>query len=170
MDSLVVFALSRDGVFTAREAAERGVHPSALTRAVKSGRIRRVLPSVYMVAGVPETWWAAARAGVGWCDGALSHLSAAFALGLIESPPDRIDLVTKWHRKPPPKSRYRSHVSGLLLPPHVVLVRDLPVTAAARTLLDIASVVSAEQLEASLEEALRRGLATIARLQWQLKV
>lgn len=122
-----------------------------------------------MVAGARDTWWATARAGAGWCGGALSHLSAAFALGLIEHPPDRIDLVTRSHRKPPTGSRFCCHVSPLLSPPHVVTVRDMPVTAPARTLLDIASEVSEEQLEAALEEGLRRGLVSMARMEWQLK-
>lgn len=169
IEALIADALHHDGVFTAQEAADQGVHASALTRALKSGRIRRILPGVYMVTGVRDTWWATARAGVGWCDGALSHLSAAFALGLIERPPDRIDLVTRSHRKPPAGSTFRCHTSPLLSPPHVVKVRDMPVTAPARTLLDIAAEVSEEHLEVVLEEGLRRGLVTMARMEWQLK-
>lgn len=163
-------ALENDGVFTSEEAADRGVLPSALTRALKSGRVIRLFRRVYIVTGAPLTWWARARAGVGWSRGALSHQSAAFALKLIDRPPERIDLAVPSSRRPPAGSGVRCHVSSFLSPPHVVRVRGISVTAPARTLLDLATEVSEEELEAVLEEGLRRGLVTIARVQWQLKI
>lgn len=170
IDALVAEALKRDGVFTSQEAAEQGVSSPALTRALKSGRIQRVLPRVYLVTGARVTWWARARAGVAWSGGALSHKAAAFALGLVDTAPDRIDLATTAGRTPPPGARLRCHRSSRLSPPHVSSVRGIRVTAPARTLLDIASEVSEQELEAAMEEGLRRGLLSIARIGWQLNI
>lgn len=170
IDGLVAEALGRDGVFTIEDARRRKVSSSALTRAIKRGRLRRLLPRVYVVAGATMTWWTYARASAAWSNGALSHLSAAFALGLIEDPPEVLDVVTKGARKTPPEVPLRCHQSRLMNPPHVVTIRGIPVTAAARTLLDIAPLVSEEVLERALEDALRRGLVSMARLEWQLRM
>jgi very-short-patch-repair endonuclease len=43
------------------------------------------------------------------------------------------------------------------------------VTAPARKLLDVAPLISEEMLEAALEESLRRGLTSLARIEWQLR-
>ena len=156
-------------MFTIEDAHRRGVSPAALTRAINRVRVQRVFRGVYIVAGGHATWWTHARAAVAWSNGALSHLSAAFALGLIERQPSELDVVGRAARKAPPGTRVRYHRSLHTGPPHVVRVRGIPATAASRTLLDIASIVSEEILESALEEALRRGLISIARLEWQLR-
>ena len=169
MDGLIAEALGHDGVFTTEDARRWSVSPAALTRAMKNGRLQRPFPRVYVVAGAHNTWWTHARAAAVWSNGALSHLSAAFALGLIESPPTKLDVVASTVRKPPVGTALRRHHSSLVCPPHVVTLRGTLVTAAARTLLDIASLVSDEVLESALEDALRRGLVSMARLEWQLR-
>lgn len=169
IDGLIAEALGRDGVFTTEDVRRWDVSPAALTRAINKGRLQRVFLGVYVVVGASTTWWTHARAAVAWSNGALSHLSAAFALGLIERPPAELDVVGKAARRAPSGARVRYHRSPHTGPPHVVRVRGIPVTAAARTLLDIGSLVSEEVLERALEEALRRGLVSMARLEWQLR-
>jgi very-short-patch-repair endonuclease len=51
----------------------------------------------------------------------------------------------------------------------VTSIRGFPVTRAARTILDLASVVSPVDLENIVDDALRRRLTTLARLQWRLE-
>ena len=169
IDGLIAEALSRDGVFTTEDVRRWEVSPAALTRAINKGRLQRTFQGVYVVVGASTTWWTYARAAVAWSNGALSHLSAAFALGLIDRPPTEFDVVGRAARKAPSKTRLRYHRSSHTGPPHVVKVRGIAVTAAARTLLDIAPLVSEEVLENALEEALRRGLVSMARLEWQLR-
>ena len=169
IERLIAEALGRDGVFTTQDIRRWDVSPAALTRAINKGRLQRVFRGVYVVVGARTTWWTHTRAAVAWSDGALSHLSAAFALGLVERPPAEVDVVGRAARKVPSGSRVRYHRSAHTGPPHVVMVRGIPVTAAARTLLDIASIVPEEVLENALEEALRRGLVSMARLEWQLR-
>ena len=169
IEGLIAEALGHDGVFTTEDARRVGASPAALTRAINKGRVRRLFRGVYVVAGANTTWWTQARAVAAWSKGALSHLSAAFALGLIERPPAELDVVGRAARKTPSGARLRYHQSCHTGPPHVVTMRGVPVTAAARTLLDIAPLVSEEALENALEEALRRGLVSMARLEWQLR-
>ena len=170
IDGLIAEALGRDGVFTTGDVRRWEVSPAALTRAINRGRLQRIFRGVYVVAGGHATWWTHARAAAAWSNGALSHLSAAFVLGLIERPPTELDVVGRPARKAPSGSRVRYHRSPHTGPPHVVRVRGVPVTVASRTLLDIASTVSEEVLEHALEEALRRGLVSMARLEWQLRM
>ncbi|MGH2811298.1 MAG: DUF559 domain-containing protein [Actinomycetota bacterium] len=49
------------------------------------------------------------------------------------------------------------------------IVDGIQVTAPHRTLLDLGSVVSEELVEHALEDALRRGLVTLARLRWTVR-
>jgi very-short-patch-repair endonuclease len=56
----------------------------------------------------------------------------------------------------------------VLLPGDVTTIDDLPVTTLPRTLIDLAAVVSRDQLEEALDDASRRGLVTMARLRSRL--
>ena len=51
----------------------------------------------------------------------------------------------------------------------VTTVRGIPSTAAARTLLDLGSVLEEESVEYALEHALRSREVTLTRLRWQLR-
>jgi hypothetical protein len=108
-----------------------------------------------------EAWMA-----VGIPDALLSHKSALVLLDLSDSIPDAVHLlVPRRHR-------------GLRRPPGVILhtrpdSRDiavvwrdgLPLTAPARTLLDVADRLQPEQLSMAVRQALHRGLLTTAQLQ-----
>lgn len=71
-----------------------------------------------------------------------------------------------------PRSRHRSGpgtVHRTYLPPVDVTVVDaIPVTTVARTLIDLAAVADPNVLEEALDDALRRGLVSLARLRWRL--
>ena len=168
-DQVVSEAMGNDGVFTYDEAVARGVSPWALNRALKRGRVLRLLPRVYVVAGSPPTWWRNARAAAAWSGGPLSHSSAAFALGLTESPGDLIEVTRPSRRVPPAHVPIRVHVYTDLVEAEVSAVRGIRVTHAARTILDIARDLPEDELESTLEAALRSGSVRIARLRWQLQ-
>lgn len=51
----------------------------------------------------------------------------------------------------------------------VTAMDAIPVTSAARTLIDIAGVVPAEVVEEALDDALRRRLVTVSRVRWRLE-
>jgi predicted transcriptional regulator of viral defense system len=107
-----------------------------------------------------EKWMA-----VGMDKAVLSHDSALALLDLSDNIPDRVHLlVPRRHR-------------GLRRPPGVVLHtraddervstvwRDgLPLTAPARTLVDVAAELQPEQAAMAVEQALSRGLVTTRQL------
>ena len=141
---------------------------SALSRACSSGKITRVLPRTYLVAGVPWDWLTRVRAAGAWSHGAVSHLTAAILHGLVDRQTGTIE-VSCPTRKTSPVPAIKIHVPRMLTTADVVDLKGILVTTPARTLLDIASQVSPADLEAHLEELLRRGLVSIPRMRWQLQ-
>jgi hypothetical protein len=51
----------------------------------------------------------------------------------------------------------------------LTVVDAIPVTTPVRTLLDLAAIPPADGVEEALDDALRRGLVTVRRLQWRLE-
>jgi hypothetical protein len=51
----------------------------------------------------------------------------------------------------------------------ITIVEAIPVTTPERTLLDVAGVVSRDLVEEALDDTLRRGLSSLARLRWRLE-
>ena len=54
---LTVLAAAQHGLVTAAQIAATGTSRRTVTRAVASGLLRRVRPSVYVVAGTPPSVW-----------------------------------------------------------------------------------------------------------------
>ena len=49
-------AVGQAGVFHRDQAIDLGVSPDAIHRATRAEKIERILPGVYRIAGVPESW------------------------------------------------------------------------------------------------------------------
>jgi predicted transcriptional regulator of viral defense system len=107
-----------------------------------------------------EAWMA-----IGGADALLSHESALAVLDLSDNIPDAVHLLVPRRRR------------GLRRPPNVVVHtrpdgddvatvwRDcLPLTAPARTLVDVADRIQAEQLAIAVRQALRRRLLSADQL------
>jgi predicted transcriptional regulator of viral defense system len=157
-------AYSQSGYFNASQARAHAVSRQLLDHHLRRGRFERVRRGLYRIQGFPrdehddmrEAWMA-----VGITDALLSHESALALLDLSDTIPDAVHLlVPRRHR-------------GLRRPPGVVVHtrpdseeiatvwRDgLPLTAPARTLLDVADRLQPEQLSMAVRQALRRGLLT----------
>lgn len=97
----------------------------------------------------------------------ISHLSAAALLGILDRGRRLVEVTI-------PRSDRRScpgvvvHRSLALPRADVTTVHAIPVTTPARTLIDLASVETAEALEEALDAALRMRLVSMARLRWRL--
>jgi len=162
-------AYQQGGYFDAGQARARGVSRQLLGHHVRRGRFERIRRGLYRVQGFPtaqhddmrEAWMA-----VGGADALLSHESALALLDLSDNIPDAVHLLVPRRRR------------GLRRPPGVVLHtcpdseeiatvwRDgLPLTAPARTLLDVADRLQPEQLSMAVGQGLRRGLLTVDQLQ-----
>lgn len=109
-------------------------------------------------------------------DGVASHRTAAWLHGLVDRPPDVEVLVPRLHRSWPPAlspSGVVVHTSTDLPVGDIVVVRGVPATSVARTLLCLGALVprhlTQDALAAVLADACERGLASEAWLFWLLE-
>jgi very-short-patch-repair endonuclease len=134
------------GVVAWWQLREMGVGPQVVQRRVARGALRRVYRGAYAVGGADVPWPGRMLAAVLACGprAVLSHRSAAQAWGLMS------------HRAIRPEvTRPTSHrgLSGIVVhhsalrPDEVGEARGIPVTSVPRTLLDIAAMVEARELE-----------------------
>lgn len=138
-------------------------------RLLARGRLIPVRRGVYRCAGVPESWELSVLAAVlaAGQDAVASFRTAACLWGLRYCDrPDRIELTVpapRWVRLP----GVRCHRTGKLRPGHVRVVRQIPVTSVARTIVDLSWVIPLRELELIVDDALRRGLLRIEDL-WRV--
>jgi very-short-patch-repair endonuclease len=142
------------GVVARRQLLELGMGSEAVRWRVREGRLHPVHRGVYAV-GRPELsqegrWMAAVLAcGPG---AVLSHLSAAALWKIRRAGQDaiQVSLHAAVVRRPHGIEVHRSRtLTGEDLTTHCAI----PVTAPTRTLIDLATVLSANQLEAAVNEA-----------------
>jgi very-short-patch-repair endonuclease len=164
-------ASSQYGIVSREQVLRVGGSQRVVQRRVAMGRWERIDVDVFRVAGSPRSWQQSVLAACFACgpDAMVSH-RAASALWMLPgcdlAPPE---VVIPWtqHRRSP--GGVIVHRSRTLLHSDRVVVRRIPVTSVARTLMDLASVVSLDIVEEALDDALRRGLVSVGRLQWRLK-
>jgi very-short-patch-repair endonuclease len=139
---------------TTAQLAAAGIGRNAVAHRVAHGRLTRVLRGVYRV-GPVEAPFAHEMAAVLATGGVLSHHSAAMIWGL-RPPHDGPTHVTVKSG-----ARHRDGVRMHRSPSLIAAVHHgLPLTPAARTLNDLAPLMSRSDLERAAEEAVIRGLVT----------
>lgn len=156
--TLARLAAAQHGVVARRQLLAAGIAPSMIKTRAASGRLIRLHHGVYAVGHARLTrhghWMAAVlAAGPG---ALLSHRDAA-ALHGLRPPGDhrRTHVTTPARAASTPKLQL--HRTTVLDPRRdATTVAGIPVTAVARTLVDLAGIVSQEQLAKALEEAERR--------------
>ncbi len=166
-------AYQQVGYFNAAQARAHMVSRQLLDYHVNRGRFERVRRGLYRVQGFPtaehddmrEAWMA-----VGGEDALLSHDSALALLDLSDNIPDAIHLLV------PRRRRGLRRPSGVIVHTHpdnekvATVWRDgLPLTAPARTLLDVADRLQPEQISMAVKQSLRRGMLTADQLQEEAK-
>jgi predicted transcriptional regulator of viral defense system len=159
----------QSGYFTADQARKYGVSRQLVNHHLRQGRFERVRRGLYRVWGFPgsqyddirEQWMA-----VGMEKAIVSHESALLLLELSHNIPDKVHLlVPRRHR-------------GLRRPPGVALHTHpdtekvatawgdaMPITAPARTIVDVADRIQPEQAAMAARQALRLGLLTRRQLE-----
>jgi very-short-patch-repair endonuclease len=147
------------GVVTRQQLVELGLHPQAIKHRIAKGRLHPVWRGVYAV-GRPQVtrygrWMAAALA----CgpDAALGHGTAAGLWGIRPKPRGMIEVVVPAHvtRKRP---GIIVHRRANLAPRDLTRRHGIPVTTPACTLIDIATRLERDELEAAINEADRLDL------------
>ena len=158
---LGLLAAGQQGVFARDEAVAAGLSRDQLHERVKRGQYTRLYPGVYAIAGAPRTV-RQLLAGVAKSFphlAAISHQTAAEMWGLTRRGIRVFEVVTtRWDRVPRPGIRV--HESLDLIDVDVVELDGIPVTTAARTVVDLGAS-HRWSVESALEEGIRRGLFSL---------
>jgi hypothetical protein len=167
---LVEYARVHEGVITWSEAMELGVPPDRLQSWQRSGRIRRVAPQVYVVAGVPGSWHQNVRIATGSSAAWASHRTAA-ALDELDGFLGRtIEVITVRGRRRK-RTAWKVHESRTLRAADLSVAGGLPATSTVRTILDLPAVAEPFLVAKALDDACRRSphmLAAIVRRHQEL--
>jgi predicted transcriptional regulator of viral defense system len=162
-------AYHQNGYFSAGQARQQHVSRQLLEHYVRQGRFDRVRRGLYRVHGFPssehddmrEAWMA-----VGAEKAVLSHESALALLGLTDNVPDKVHLlVPRRHRglrKPPGVALHTRPDDEAVA---TVWREGLPLTAPARTLVDVMDNLQPEQASMAVRQALAGGLLTRGQLE-----
>ena len=148
-------ASAQHGVFGLGQLRALGMSTRVVNRRATTGRLHRIHQTVYSL--VPrellkrEGLWMAAVLACG-PDAVLSHRSAAALLELRDWGWTKIE-VTVPRRSARRHEGVAVHRSTKLTAKDVTVVNNIPCTSAARTLLDLAEVVTMRQLERSFDQA-----------------
>ncbi|CAN5531626.1 DUF559 domain-containing protein [soil metagenome] len=134
----------------------------AIDRRLQSGEWSRLLPSVYALRGSPVTFMRRIVAAYKWAgDGALmSHSTSARLLGLDGVDIARIEVSTPRRLRSPRVVVHQRRTVGI----PSLCVKGVRATGADQTLLDLARVITLENLELALDSALRLGLTRFDRV------
>lgn len=146
-------------VFTASQLADLGLSVSAVHKRSANGRLHRIHRAVYsLVPPSTLTWRGHYMAAVLACgpDAVLSHRPAGHLLCLRYTQSRAID-ITVPGRSTRHVAGVTVHRSSTLTAADVTVVEGMPCTTAERTMLDLAALISADQLVRALDqgEALR---------------
>jgi hypothetical protein len=144
---------SAHGVVSRGELLRAGVSVDQIKGRLRSGALRREFPGVYRVGhrapSVEARYLAAVKAcgeGARLCGRAAGHL-----LGIVKGPPPPPEVTAPTNRRPKGVKTHRSrrpYRAG-----DVTTWRGIPVTTPARTLVDLAAVLSKDALARAVHEA-----------------
>ena len=149
-----------------------------MAKAAGVGRLHRIHRGVYAVGHTRLTWHGRCIAAVLAAEPAVaSHETAGWLWGLLRTRPGiELTAPTRRHAKPRPRRGQGGRSAGRRSRPSLEYTvhfarltardldsqEDIPVTALARTLLDLAATISTYRLERALERAEERGLFDLA--------
>jgi very-short-patch-repair endonuclease len=158
-------AARQHGVVTFADLRTCGLTHDAISVRAANGRLHLLHKGVYAVghANPPRDGWM--LAAVKACgDGAVLCLWSAAAVQNIITWEDRYPDVVVLGLSAPQHPRIKGHRTSYLPEAHVTTVRGIPVTTAARTLLDLAAVLPARRLRRAVRQAQYLKLTTIGSL------
>jgi len=153
-------ARKQHGLIVRGQLLRSGIDANAVKRLLRRGVLEEALPNVYRLPGAPRTWLQALMAACLWAgDGAVaSHRAAAALWGLDGFDEGPLEVTTT--KKNQLGVRFRIH-RGAVPPKLATTRRGVPVTNAARTLLDLCVCVRQERMSQVVDEALRKGLVSL---------
>lgn len=164
--TVMALAAVQHGVFSLDQARANGMSIDQAKRRVRSGRWRRVHPAVYAVEGSFDSLAQRRKAAALWFGAGcvFSHRTAAAMWGLARFQEDDgpVSIASTRHLEPPEGVRiFRVEA---LLAREMGTVNGQRVTSVERTLLDLSASEPQSEVEAALDDALRRKLTTVDKL------
>jgi very-short-patch-repair endonuclease len=130
---------AQHGLITTAQAV-KALGPSRKARWVQERRLMSVQPSVYRMAGAPETWHQSLMAAQLTVDGVVSHRSAAELWGLIQ-PAGYVEVSVRAGTNRTIRPPAIAHRIGDLHPRLAVEREGLKITDAVRTVIDLGLVM-----------------------------
>jgi predicted transcriptional regulator of viral defense system len=153
-ESIDALATAQHGLVSYRQLSENGLALAGLTRLLERGQLRRLQPTVYRLAGAPNTWQQQVMSACLSTDGVASHRTAAALRGLDTFAPGLVEVTTeRWKRR---HRTFTVHEAKDLVGGDFDVVDGIPCTSLVRTLLDLPQVVGLAQGGAALDHARRR--------------
>jgi very-short-patch-repair endonuclease len=165
MDADVVagrVADAQHGLITREQASEAGVTAGQIQRRVRSGRWSKLHTGVFALAGAPRTWEQRVVAAIlAAGPGAIaSHLCAAVIQGFPDAVPGVPEITVPPGRHPRLRGA-RVHRPAFLPEYDQRVVRGIPVTSYARTLVDCSGRMSLGQLARALDHGIVQHEVTV---------
>lgn len=155
-DRIAEGAAGQHGVVTRSQLVAAGLSPSAVDRRLASGRYRAVHSGVYLVLPFPVQYTREMAAVLAsGPDAVASHVSAAPLWGMRAAADGPVHVITPDNRGR--RRGIRAHRASVPDEERTVQHR-VPVTTPARTVLDLAGVLEAREVETVLSRAEREGL------------
>lgn len=145
------------GLISRCQALEAGMTVDQVAWRLKTGRWVRAGRGVYRHAASASTPLSRLLAACLASGGVASHRSAAALHGIDGYRLDRIEVVVPWKRTPVTKG-FELHRTTQMPLTKPVTRNGILCTWVGRTVLDVASVVSRERLEHTIDAVLRQGL------------
>jgi hypothetical protein len=149
-EAIARIAADQYGLFTTTQAKSAAMTATMLRRRREAGVIERTQPGVWRMVAAPETWEQLVLAAA-FAERALaSHRTAAALWPLDSFRPGIVEVLTeRWKRRP--SRSFRVHETRTLDPEDRAVVRGIPVTSKARTVVDLAAVVPLFRVEHALD-------------------
>jgi predicted transcriptional regulator of viral defense system len=147
-------AVAQNGAVTLEQLDELGLSEEAILKRVARGRLHRIHQRVYSLTPRVMTERGRFMAAVLACrpDAVLSHRSAAYLWGLVDSWKEPID-VTAPNRRGRSPDGVAAHRDGSLQPIDKTSLYGIPCTSVARTILDFAGVAPEWEVRKVVAEA-----------------
>jgi Transcriptional regulator, AbiEi antitoxin len=139
------------GIVTRREMLRAGISGKEIRRRRERGQLITKYPGVYRVGHAAPSVEASFVAAVKACgeEAVLERRAAGYLLGLVKKPPQHPEVSAPTERR---IKRIRTR-RRRLDPKQVTKVKGIPVTTVPQTLVDLAAVLSDEELARACHEA-----------------
>ncbi len=151
------------------QVSECGRSRQYIVRKVAAGDWAQLLPHVYGLASVPDSWDRRAEAALLWAgpEGTICGEAAGYINKILDRPPEVIDIsLPKQRQAPAPWANPRRL---MIQDVDRLKVGRLTVMAPARTLVDLFAVLGPTARERALDRTIRSGGASPARIRWTLE-